>query len=440
MSAVLLQFGIHGEPDVVRVRRRARELATLLGFDLQDQTRIATAASEVARNAFQYASGGKVTFSVSTEGAPEFVVHISDSGPGIANLTAVLDGRVKSRTGLGVGLLGSRKLMDALRVESVEGRGTAVELRKALPAHAPMVTPKLLAFVETEMSRASSETPFDEVRRQNQELVRVLDDLKSHQAQLARVNVALETRVDFERHLVGIVSHDLRSPLSAILMSAGLLVRRANLDEPQLRAVNRIILAGDRAERMIRDLLDFTQARIGGGIPVQRAPMNMHALAQHIVDELRTTHLERVIELEESGDGGGEWDSDRVAQVLTNLVRNAIQHSPRETPVHVESCGLGDSLVLKVHNHGTPISPETSAVLFEPMRRGRERQEGPHGVGLGLFIVKQIVGAHQGAVDFHSSQAGGTTFTVSLPRHGRPGEAGNEAGNNDASGAHPSEV
>ena len=253
----------------------------------------------------------------------------------------------------------------------------------------------------------------------------MLDDLKSHQAELARVNSTLERRVEFERQLVGIVSHDLRSPLSAILMSAALLVRRGDLDEAQLKAVNRITLAGDRAERMIRDLLDFTQARIGGGIPVQRVLMDLHTLAKNIVDELRTAHLERAIQLEQSGDGCGEWDSDRVAQVLTNLVRNAIQNSPRETPVRVELCGLEDSLIMKVHNQGTPISPETGAVLFEPMRRGGEHLEkGHHGLGLGLFIVKQIIVAHQGAVAFHSSEVEGTTFTVSLPRHTMPDERG----------------
>ena len=428
MSTVLLQLEIQGEPDVVRVRRRAREIATLLGFDHQDQTRVATAASEVARNAFQYASGGKVTFSLDTEGAAAFVVRVSDEGPGIANLTAILDGRVKSRTGLGVGLVGSRRLMDDVRVDSVEGRGTTVELRKSLPAQASMVTSQLLRSIETELSRQSSETPFDEVRRQNQELIRVLNDLKAHQAELARVNLALEERVEFERQLVGIVSHDLRNPLGAILMSAALLVRRANLDDAQLRAVNRISAAGDRAERMIRDLLDFTQARIGGGIPVQRADMDMHALARNIIDELRTAHLEREIQLEQSGDGGGVWDSDRVAQILTNLVRNAIQNSPRGTPVHVESCGVGDSLLLKVHNHGVPISPEAGAVLFEPMRRGgAQAQKGHYGLGLGLFIVKQIVVAHQGAIAFHSSEAEGTTFSVSLPRHRMSGVASDGA-------------
>ena len=417
MRTVLLSLEIRAEPDVVRVRQRARQLATLFGFDVQDQTRIATAASEVARNAFQYAHGGRVQFSVESEGPAAFFVRVSDSGPGIANLTAILAGQVKSRTGLGVGLVGSKKLMDDLRVETSECKGTMVEMRKALPEQAPRVTPELLAHVEKELSGPGSESPFDEVRRQNQELIRALAELKDHQAELARVNRSLQDRVEFEQHLVGIVSHDLRNPLGAIITSASLLIRRGDLDEKQVKVAGRIVSSGNRAERMIRDLLDFTQARIGGGIPVQRRSLDMHALARQIVEELRAAHLEQEIQLEQSGDGRGEWDSDRLAQVITNLVRNATNYSPPGTSVRVESRGTGDSLLLRVHNHGPPISPETAAVLFQPMRRGNEHSErGRQGLGLGLFIVKQIVAAHQGTVDCQSSEAEGTTFTVTLPR------------------------
>jgi len=397
MSTVLLSLEIRAEPDVVRVRQRARQLASLFGFDLQDQTRIATAASEVARNAFQYAHAGRVQFSVESEGPAAFFVRVSDSGPGIANLTAILAGQVKSRTGLGVGLVGSKKLMDDLRVETSECKGTMVEMRKALPEQAPRVTPELLTHVETELSGPGSESPLDEVRRQNR---------------------SLQDRVEFEQHLVGIVSHDLRNPLGAIITSASLLIRRGDLDEKQVKVAGRIVSSGNRAERMIRDLLDFTQARIGGGIPVQRRSLDMHALARQIVEELRAAHLEQEIQLEQSGDGRGEWDSDRLAQVITNLVRNATNYSPPGTSVRVESRGTGDSLLLRVHNHGPPISPETAAVLFQPMRRGNEHLErGRQGLGLGLFIVKQIVAAHQGTVDCQSSEAEGTTFTVTLPRH-----------------------
>ena len=414
---VLLTLEIRAEPDVVLVRQRARELATLLGFERQDQTRIATAASEVARNAFQYARGGRVQFSIEGEQPATFVVRVCDSGPGIANLTGILDGTVKSRTGLGVGLVGSKKLMDELRVDSVEGQGTTVEMRKALPEQAPKITPALLTQIEAALSEPSSESPYDEVRRQNQELIRALDELKAHQAELARVNQSLQERVEFEQQLVGIVSHDLRTPLSTILTSVAVLLQRGELDEKQAKAVAWIAASSERAERMIRDLLDFTQARIGGGIPVQRSPLDMHALTRQIVDEIRAAHLEREIQLEHSGDGRGEWDSDRVTQVLTNLVSNALQYSAPGTPIRVESRGLGDPLILSVHNQGPPIPPETGAVLFQPMRRGHEHLErGRQGLGLGLFIVKQIVVAHGGAVDLQSSAAEGTTFIVTLPR------------------------
>jgi len=433
VSVVLLDLEIRAELDVVRARQRARELATLLGFDLQDQTRIATAASEVARNAFQYARGGTVQFSVEGDQPAALVVRVCDSGPGIANLTRVLAGTIKSRTGLGVGLVGSKKLMDELRVDSVEGQGTTVEMRKALPEQAPKVTPELLTQIGAELARPGSESPFDEVRRQNQELIRALNVLKAHEAELARVNQSLEERVEFEQQLVGIVSHDLRTPLGTILNSAALLLRRGDLDEKQAKAVGRITSSSERAERMIRDLLDFTQARMGGGIPVQRSPLDMHALARQIVDEIRAAHLEREIQLEHFGDGRGEWDSDRVAQVLTNLVRNAIQYSSPGTPIRVQSRGMGDSLILSVHNQGSSIPPQTGVMLFQPMRRGNEHLErGRQGLGLGLFIVKQIVVAHGGAVDLQSSAAEGTTFIVKLPRQHRSCEA---AGNERATAA-----
>jgi signal transduction histidine kinase len=425
MSTVLLSLEIRAEPDVVRVRQRARQLATLFGFDLQDQTRIATAASEVARNAYQYARGGTAQFSVEGKVPAAFFIRVSDSGPGIANLPAILAGQVKSRTGLGVGLIGSKKLMDDVWVDTSASKGTTVEMRKALPEQAPRVTPELLTHVERELSRPGLESPFDEVRRQNQELIRALAELKDHQAELARINRSLQDRFEFEQYLVGIVSHDLRNPLSAMVTSASVLIHRGDLDEKQTKTAARIVSSGNRAERMIRDLLDFTQARIGGGIPVQRSSLDLHAVARQIVDEIQAAHLEHQIQLEQSGDGHGEGDSDRLAQVLTNLVHNAIKYSLPGTSVRVASRGTGDSLVLRVHNEGPPIPPETAAVLFQPMRRGNQHAErGRQGLGLGLFIVSQIVAAHEGTVDCQSSEAEGTVFTVTLPRHSLENEAG----------------
>ncbi len=224
-------------------------------------------------------------------------------------------------------------------------------------------------------------------------------------------------RAEFERQLIGIVSHDLRTPLSAIILSASVL-QRTDLSGQQARNVERIVSAGGRATRLIRDLLDFTQARLGAGIPLHPRAGDLHALARAAVDEVQPGYPERRIELVRAGDGDGTWDPDRISQVLSNLVGNALHYSPPGTTVRVETRSEGDTAVLQVHNQGTPIPPESLSRIFEPLERGMEQLEGNNrSIGLGLFIVRQIVRAHCGDIDVRSTQEQGTTFTVRLPRH-----------------------
>jgi PAS domain S-box-containing protein len=224
-------------------------------------------------------------------------------------------------------------------------------------------------------------------------------------------------RAELEQHLIGIVSHDLRNPLSAILTSAALLLRRGSLDERQAQGLSRILSSGERASRMIRDLLDFTQARLGGGIPLERGPTDLHVLARQVVDEAQLSHPERVLLLHTEGGGMGAWDADRLAQVLSNLLNNALQYSPPDSPVEVETRGEPDALVLQVHNQGAPIPPEELPTLFEPMRRAQQPGRPPRrGLGLGLYIVHHLVAAHGGSLQVESTPEQGTTFTVRLPR------------------------
>ncbi|NTX09916.1 PAS domain-containing protein [Myxococcus sp. CA051A] len=229
-------------------------------------------------------------------------------------------------------------------------------------------------------------------------------------------------RAEFEQLLIGIVSHDLRNPLSAITMASTTLLRRESLDERQRKVIDRILSSAERATRMLRDVLDFTQARLGGGIPMQPRPQDLHELTRQVLDEVRLAHPERVLELESRGDGAGAWDPDRLAQVITNLVNNALAYSPSHCPVLVRTHGTRDALMLSVHNMGTPIPPELLPRLFEPMKRAErlESQDGRGGLGLGLFIVKHIVDAHGGRLRVRSSQQGGTLFMVRLPRAPTP--------------------
>ncbi|MBN1209820.1 MAG: GAF domain-containing protein [Myxococcaceae bacterium] len=227
----------------------------------------------------------------------------------------------------------------------------------------------------------------------------------------------LRRRTEFEQQLIGIVSHDLRNPLGAITMAAGLLQASPGLNERQLKAASRIASSCERATRLIRDFLDFTQARLGSGLPLKRRPMDLHEVTRHVVDEVLQAHPDRQVLVETSGDGQGEWDPDRIAQVLTNLVGNALAYSPQGTRVSVKTHSEPGSTLLSVHNHGTPISPELLPRLFEPLTRGAPTS-GQHSrsIGLGLYIVREIVRGHGGGVDVTSSQETGTTFTVRLPR------------------------
>ncbi|RYZ40856.1 MAG: PAS domain S-box protein [Myxococcaceae bacterium] len=228
-------------------------------------------------------------------------------------------------------------------------------------------------------------------------------------------------RAEFEQYLVGIVSHDLRNPLNAIALGTTSLLRRDELNERATKAVLRIQASAERAVRMIRDLLDFTQARLGGGIPVRCQDLDLDTLVRQVAEEVRMNFPERVLETSTTGHATrGCWDPDRIAQVLTNLLANALKYSPEGTPVTLRVRAAGGSDVsLEVHNQGDAIAPDLLRRLFQPMQRGEPGMDRTtRSVGLGLFIVQHIVQAHGGTIDVASSQEGGTTFTVKLPRDG----------------------
>lgn len=232
----------------------------------------------------------------------------------------------------------------------------------------------------------------------------------------ARLLREAQEAVRVREDVVAIVSHDLRNPLNAISLASLSLLRHDSLTELQGRGLRRILSAADRAHRMIRDLLDFTQARVGGAIPIHPRPVDLHELTRQVVDEVHLANPGRHISVEARGDGHGDWDEDRLAQLLTNLVGNALQHSPEDAPVHVSSRAEESGVALRVHNAGAPIPPELLPVIFEPYRRGPAAALGRGSIGLGLYITRQIVLGHGGHIDVSSSESDGTTFTVWLPR------------------------
>jgi signal transduction histidine kinase len=223
-------------------------------------------------------------------------------------------------------------------------------------------------------------------------------------------------QVQFGEMLVGIVSHDLRNPVNVILLNTELL-QRSGLPPPLVRSVGRIQEACRMSLALIRDLLDFTQARLGSGIRIRPAPGDLMAIVSSAVEELEALNPARRVRVQTGGDGAGQWDADRIAQVVFNLVSNALVYGRADTEVTVNVTAEAGRAVLSVHNFGEPIPPELHASIFEPLRQGGGQQGGgARNIGLGLYIVSKIVEAHGGRVDVVSSAAEGTTFRVELPR------------------------
>ena len=232
-----------------------------------------------------------------------------------------------------------------------------------------------------------------------------------------RAESELRARADFEKHLLGIVSHDLRNPLNAILLSATTLASSEGLDALAAKIVLRIQSSADRAARMISDLLDFTQARLGGGIRITRRPVDLHEIIRGVLDEIEAAHPGRAIRTRLDGNGHGEWDSDRIAQVVQNVVTNALKYSPQDTVVQLVTATERGWVSFSVHNRGAPIPAERMPSLFEPLLRGTaEVDRTGRSIGLGLYIVKQIAEAHGGRVLVRSNESEGTIFTILLPR------------------------
>jgi signal transduction histidine kinase len=226
-----------------------------------------------------------------------------------------------------------------------------------------------------------------------------------------------EETLAFAEQFVGILGHDLRSPLNAVKMSAHLLARAEVSPSQHAKYVQRILNSTDRMTRMIGQLLDLARIRLGKGIPVEPVRTDMGSIVTSVVDELRTANPSRSIEYIRDVDVMGACDRDRFAQVVSNLVGNALEHGDPTQPVGVTLRASADDVELAVHNSGPPIPPQVLPLLFNPYRRGvRASSYRPGGLGLGLFISEQIARAHGGLIQACSSAENGTTFTVSLPR------------------------
>ncbi|MEJ7600373.1 MAG: PAS domain-containing sensor histidine kinase [Kofleriaceae bacterium] len=236
-----------------------------------------------------------------------------------------------------------------------------------------------------------------------------------HEAKLAIAE--LRARSEYEQRLLGIVSHDLRNPLNTIALGVAILGDR-EAPPADRKIIARVSGAAARAVRLINDLLDFAKARSGSTIPINPRPTNLREIVEQIVDEFDTVAPQRIIRVGHGGVEDGRWDADRIAQVLSNLVGNALQHGAREAPIVVESRIDGDDAVFAVTNEGPLIAPGDLEAVFEPFKQGNGTSASVGGsMGLGLFIAREVVVAHGGTIEVESKAGLGTRFTVRLPRY-----------------------
>lgn len=440
MSETLIHCAdLRHEEDVVLVRQQARHLAMLLGFDAQDQTRIATAISEIMRNAFDYAGGGRVVFAIADHSL--FVVRVADEGPGISQLDAVLDGRYQSRTGMGLGIVGARRLMDHFYIMSGPG-GTTVTLQKELPLASRSLGTERLQELSRQVRAAAPRDPLGELQSRNHELLQALEELRIRQHEVERLNgelaetnrgvLALYAELDdralqlgraseLKSNFLSSISHELRTPLNAIHNVTRLLLDRMDgeLTAAQEHQVRLIRNAAATLTDMVNDLLDL--ARIEAGKTVLRlSEFTVADLLGALRGMLRPLISGEAVAL--TVDQSGAWimrsDEGKVSQILRNLVSNAVKFTPRgEIRLNAELDATDDEMVFSVADTGIGIGPADLERIFEEYAQVQnELQPRSGGTGLGLPLSRKLATLLGGTLTARSEPGRGSTFTLRIPR------------------------
>src|SRR5579862_3810045 len=444
MPGTILSLAIASERDTVAARQRARQIARLLGFDAQDQTRISTAVSEIARNAFNYAGGGRVEYSIEGRTAPQlFIIKIKDSGPGVRDLEHILEGRYKSSTGMGMGILGARRLMDQFQIESEPGKGTTVWLKKLLPSRSQVWTAQDLPKLAGMLVGEGPQDAFQELQHQNQELLHALEEIRTRQNELTRLNreledtnrgvVALYAELDekadhlrradeLKSRFLSNMSHEFRSPLNSILALSGLLLSRADgeLTREQAQQAEYIRKAAHDLLELVNDLLDLAKVEAG---KVEAKPLEFRVadLFAALRGMLRPMLLNQSVDLvfdEVSHIPPMFSDEGKISQILRNFISNALKFTERgEVRVSASYTDKGE-VSFSVSDTGIGIAPGDQPRIFEEfVQVDNPIQRKVRGTGLGLPLSKKLATLLKGTVRVESQLGLGSTFVVTLPLH-----------------------
>jgi len=434
---------INVEQDVVQARRHAREIAEIFGLAPQDQSRIATAVSEIARNAFEYAGGGTVEFLLDSAESPRMLlVRVSDSGPGIKDPDAVLSGKYQSATGLGLGIVGARRLTDHFELASSPTEGTRVVFGKRLPRRTIPPTPLPISDITSRLGSSRKPDLVHEVREQNQELLRILEEGQQRQVEIERLNRELEETnrgvvalymelderaqdlgrsADLKSRVLSDISHEVRTPLNAIINVSRLLLDRldGDLTSEQERQVRMIRDSAKTVTDLVNDLLEL--ARMEAGKTVARvatfSTADVFAALRGMFRPLVPTEAVCLVFEDSAALPLLETDEGKLGQILRNLISNALKFTERgEVRVSAE-LRVGDAIAFSVADTGIGIADEDKDRIFQEfLQVENPLQRRAHGTGLGLPLSRKLVAFLGGELMVQSRLGQGSTFTAIIPR------------------------
>jgi signal transduction histidine kinase/ActR/RegA family two-component response regulator len=443
MTLRLLTVGIKAETDVVASRQRARQIAALCGFGSQDQTRVATAVSELARNVYNYAKSGKVEFVIEGDTAPQVLtIRIEDQGPGIPSLELVLSGRYQSATGMGLGIIGARRLMDRCEIRTAKDEGTSITLKKLLPADAPLLTPRLIGEIGSQLAALPLDVSLSEVQQQNKELLATLAELKARQEELLQLTreledtnrgvVALYAELDekadhlrradeMKSRFLSNMSHEFRTPLSSIRALSKLLLDRIDgeLTEEQEKQVRFIQKGAESLSELVNDLLDLAKIEAGKieVRPVKFEVGEMFSALRGMLRPLLVTDTVKLLFDDPAETVRMFTDEAKLSQILRNFISNALKFTEagevRVSATHVPEEG---AVRFSVSDTGLGIAPENQELIFEEFSQVENRlQHRVKGTGLGLPLCRKLAGLLGGRVELESEPGRGSTFSAIIP-------------------------
>ncbi len=430
------------EHDVVSARQRARQIAGLLGFDSVLQTRVATAVSEIARNAFEYARGGKVEFLFDEKARPQvFIIRVTDTGEGIPRLQDILDGRYQSPSGMGLGIIGTRRLMESFDIQSAK-TGTVVTLGKALPKKLKPVTGADIARIAQELMKETPRTPLEEMQQQNRELMSTLQELEKRQAELGMLNqelaetnsgvVALYAELDeraehskradeVKTRFLSHMSHEFRTPVNSVLSLTGFLLDRADgeLTPEQEKQVKLIRRSMESLSVMINDLLDLAKVE-AGKITVRPDEFTVTELFGSLRGMFKPMLSNPKVALhfeKPAGLPSLHSDEGKVAQILRNFISNALKFTEvGEVRVKAAYDKTRKVITFTVSDTGIGIEGKGTVRIFEEFSQIENPQQKKHkGTGLGLPLSRKLAELLGGGVEVESTPGKGSAFSVSLP-------------------------